>query len=88
MKATNLAGLYDLPLIDWGLITDRLEKGVTQAPGTGRPDRHTCWLATIDPDGAPHVTGVGGLWAHDAFWFETGESSRKAATSPGIHGAR
>jgi len=50
---------------------------VTQAPGTGGPDRHTCWLATINQDGSPHLTGVGALWVDDAFWFETGEQTRK-----------
>jgi hypothetical protein len=77
MEAKNLADLYELPPLDWADIEGRLERGLTQAPGTGGPDRHTCWLATIDPDGSPHVTGIGGLWAHDAFWFETGEGTRK-----------
>jgi hypothetical protein len=77
MDATNLADLYGSPLLDWGRITDRLDRGVTQAPGTGGPDRHTCWLATINRDGSPHVTGVGALWVDDAFWFETGGGTRK-----------
>ena len=77
MEAKNLADLYDLPLVDWSAITERLEQGFTQAPDTGGPNRHTCWLATIDADGSPHVTGIGALWADGAFWFETGKDSRK-----------
>ena len=77
MEAKNLATMYDLPPLDWHRIEARLQEGVTQAPGTGGPDRHTCWLATIDADGRPHVTGVGALWDDGAFWFETGQSSRK-----------
>jgi len=77
MTATNLADLYGLPPLDWGLIASRLEEGVTQAPGTGGPNRHTCWLATINADGSPHVTGIGALWVDHAFWFETGEATRK-----------
>ena len=81
MEARNLADLYDLPIVDWARIRDRLDQGIDQAPGTapGRegPDRHTCWLATINPDGSPHVTGVGALWVDGEFWFETGERSRK-----------
>ena len=77
MEATNLAGLYNLPLLDWSPIEARLAEGLSQAPGTGGPDRHTCWLATINPDGSPHVTGVGALWAEGCFWFETGRQSRK-----------
>jgi hypothetical protein len=77
MEAKNLADLYESPLLDWAGIESRLERGVSQAPGTGGPNRHTCWLATINPDGSPHVTGIGGLWVDGAYWFETGEHSRK-----------
>jgi Pyridoxamine 5'-phosphate oxidase len=78
MEARNLADLYGLPLLDWDRIQARLEEGLTQGPGGGGPDRHTCWLATINSDGSPHVTGVGALWVDGAWWFETGESTRKA----------
>jgi PPOX class probable F420-dependent enzyme len=78
METRNLADLYDLPPVDWGIVAKRLEEGVEQAPGGGGPDRHTCWLATINPDGSPHVNGVGALWVDGAFWFETGRGSRKA----------
>jgi PPOX class probable F420-dependent enzyme len=77
MDAVNLADLYGLPLLEWERIESRLARGVTQAPGTGGPNRHTCWLATIDRDGGPHVTGVGALWHDGTFWFETGEGTRK-----------
>jgi Pyridoxamine 5'-phosphate oxidase len=77
MQTTNLADLYQLPPIDWSVIEDRLAQGVAQAPGTGGPDRHTSWLATINPDGSPHVTGVGAVWFEQSFWFETGEGTRK-----------
>jgi Pyridoxamine 5'-phosphate oxidase len=65
------------PPLDWARIEARLSQGVTQAPQTGGPSRHTCWLATINGDGSPHVTGVGALWVDGAFWFETGERTRK-----------
>jgi PPOX class probable F420-dependent enzyme len=77
MEATNLADLYDAPLLDWSRIETRLGAGIGQAPGAGGPDRHTCWLATVNPDGSPHVTGVGALWADGCFWFETGQGTRK-----------
>ena len=77
MEATNLADLYHSPLLDWSRIETRLNAGLSQAPGTGGPDRHTCWLATINPDGSPHVTGIGALWANGSFWFETGQHTRK-----------
>ena len=77
MEAINLAELYDSPLLDWSAVESRLRAGLTQAPGTGGPDRHTCWLATVNQDGSPHVTGVGALWADGCFWFEAGRTTRK-----------
>ena len=77
MDAKNLADIYGTPLIDWARVEARLDRGLAQAPGEGGPNRHTCWLATINVDGSPHVTGVGALWFDGGFWFETGETSRK-----------
>jgi pyridoxamine 5'-phosphate oxidase-like protein len=77
MKSVNLADLYKLAPLEWDAVRTRLEAGFPQAPGGGGPQRHTCWLSTINPDGSPHVTGIGALWAEGSFWFETGERSRK-----------
>ena len=78
MEITNLAAeLYDTPNLEWSEVTGRLEKGFPQAPGQGGPGRHTCWLATIDADGSPHLNGIGALWADGAFWWETGRDTRK-----------
>ncbi|MCU1465732.1 MAG: pyridoxamine 5-phosphate oxidase-related FMN-binding protein [Actinomycetia bacterium] len=73
----NLADIYGTPLLEWSKIEERLGQGLTQAPDAGGPNRHTCWLATINPDGSPHVTGIGALWAESTFWFETGRNTRK-----------
>lgn len=78
MDAKNLDDLYNTPGVEWSAVEARLVEGFTQAPGTGGPDRHTCWLATINPDGAPHVAAVGALWVDGMFWFETGDRTRKA----------
>ncbi len=78
VEAKNLADLYGLPPVDWVALTSRLDEGLTQAPGTGGPDRHTCWLATVNADASPHVTGIGALWVDNGFWFQTGERTRKA----------
>ena len=77
MDARNLADLYGLPVLAWEPIAARLDAGLSQPPGTGGPDRHTCWLATINPDGSPHVTGIGAVWVDGTFWFETGQDTRK-----------
>src|SRR5438132_13185158 len=78
MRTRNLAELYDAPLMDWEAISQRLDAGFPQAPGSGGPDRHTSWLATINPDGTPHLTAVGALWVDGSWWFETGEGTRQA----------
>ena len=73
----NLAELYDLEPLAWDRIVTGLEAGFPQAPGDGGPDRHSSWVATINVDGSPHVTGVGSIWHDGTFWFETGEATVK-----------
>jgi nitroimidazol reductase NimA-like FMN-containing flavoprotein (pyridoxamine 5'-phosphate oxidase superfamily) len=38
----------------------------------------TYWLATVRPDGAPHVRPVLAVWADGGLYFCAGESTRKA----------
>jgi hypothetical protein len=78
MDVANLADLYNLPPLEWAPIQARLESGISQGPGTGGPNRHTCWLTTINPDGSPHVTGIGASFVDGSFWFQSGERNRKA----------
>ncbi len=73
----NLDG-YGAPIIPWERVYKRMQKGFTQAPKTGGPDRHTAWLATVRPDGKPHVMPIGVLFVDDAFCFNTGPKTRKA----------
>jgi nitroimidazol reductase NimA-like FMN-containing flavoprotein (pyridoxamine 5'-phosphate oxidase superfamily) len=73
----NLDG-YGAPLIQWEKVLKRMQRGFTQAPKTGGPGRHTAWLATVHPDGRPHVMPIGVLFIDDAFYFSTGPKSRKA----------
>jgi PPOX class probable F420-dependent enzyme len=77
METINLADIYGTPLLEWSKIETRLGEGLTQAPESGGPNRHTSWLATINADGSPHVTAVGALWVDGTFWFETGRTTRK-----------
>ena len=73
----NLDG-YGAPLIPWSRVRERLDQGFTQSPGSGGPDRHTCWLATVNPDGSPHVMPLGAIWVQGAFYFTAGPATRKA----------
>ena len=50
----------------------------------GTPERErTYWLATVRPDGWPHVMPILGLWLDGAFHFITGESTRKGRNLAG-----
>ena len=74
MDAKNLADLYGLPLVPWELVEARLSGG--SLAGTDRPDNRS-WLATVNPDGSPHLTGLGPLWVDGCFYVTTGETTRK-----------
>ena len=39
---------------------------------------HDYWVATVWPDGRPHVMPVWGVWLEGAVWFSSGRRSRKA----------
>jgi nitroimidazol reductase NimA-like FMN-containing flavoprotein (pyridoxamine 5'-phosphate oxidase superfamily) len=60
--------LADGKATPWSQARERLE-----APERER----TYWLATVAPDGRPHVRPLLGLWLDGAFYFVTAESSRK-----------
>jgi hypothetical protein len=57
----NLASLYELPPVDWAAVEARRDRGLTLTPDTGGDGRQACWLTTINPDGSPHVNGIGAL---------------------------
>lgn len=40
-------------------------------------DSHDYWVATVRPDGRPHVMPVWGLWLDGALWFSSSRRSRK-----------
>ena len=39
---------------------------------------HDFWLASVWPDGRPHVMPVWGVWDGEALWFSTSNGSRKS----------
>lgn len=53
-------------LLQWSWAVERLTKA------------HAYWVATVRPDGRPHVMPVWGIWRDDEFLFSTGPKSRKA----------
>ena len=78
MRARNLDDANGMRVQDWADVATVLDQGFSQAPDSGGPDRHTTWLTTLNDDGSPHVTAVGAVWVDGAFWFQTGDGTRKA----------
>jgi Pyridoxamine 5'-phosphate oxidase len=77
MDAKNLADLYDLPLVEWAQVEARLAAGPNALAGTGSASNRS-WLATTNPDGSPHLTGLGPQYVSGLFYFTTGAPTRKA----------
>jgi hypothetical protein len=73
----NLDG-YGAPPIVWARVRECLEVGLSQRPESGGPGRHTHWLATVCPDGRPHVMPLGVFWSDGALYFNAGPGTRKA----------
>jgi len=53
-------------MLDWNWARERLTNS------------HNYVIMTVRPDGRPHAMGMHGLWFDDAFYFGTGETTRKA----------
>jgi nitroimidazol reductase NimA-like FMN-containing flavoprotein (pyridoxamine 5'-phosphate oxidase superfamily) len=63
--AEQLLGTDDAAPTPWAAARGRLEEASTY------------WLATVRPDGRPHVMPVLAVWLDGALHFSTGETSRK-----------
>lgn len=65
---------------EYGILSPRRGKGLL--PWSWAAHRLTesrgHWIATMRPDGSPHVMIVWGVWLEDAFYFGTTRNSRKA----------
>jgi nitroimidazol reductase NimA-like FMN-containing flavoprotein (pyridoxamine 5'-phosphate oxidase superfamily) len=73
----NLDG-YGAPTIEWARVKAVLDGQLTQAPGSGGPQRHTTWLTTINPDGRPHVMPLGVIQHGGSWYFTSGPATRKS----------
>src|SRR5438067_10582576 len=63
--AENMLSAEDATVIPWAETLERLAQGSTH------------WLATVRPDGRPHVVPVGAIWLGDALYFTTGQGTQK-----------
>ena len=68
MDQTNL-DIYGHEPIPWSRAAAQLESP---------PENATHFLATMRPDGRPHVAGVGALWLEGKFYFTSGAGTRKS----------
>jgi hypothetical protein len=67
MDQTNL-DIYGHPPLPWSRAEHQLEAAVGQ--------NVTHFLATVRPDGRPHVAGVGALWVDGKFYITSGARTR------------
>jgi nitroimidazol reductase NimA-like FMN-containing flavoprotein (pyridoxamine 5'-phosphate oxidase superfamily) len=51
--------------LDWAWARDRLEQA------------DVYWVASVRPNGRPHVTPIWGVWVDEAFWMEGGPRTRR-----------
>jgi nitroimidazol reductase NimA-like FMN-containing flavoprotein (pyridoxamine 5'-phosphate oxidase superfamily) len=70
MNTKNLADLYGLEPIPWSRALAALES-------FGGSEQRS-FLATVRPDGRPHLAGVGALWDHGKVYVVSGEGTRKS----------
>ncbi|MDQ1357540.1 MAG: hypothetical protein QOF20_1261 [Acidimicrobiaceae bacterium] len=61
-----LPGPEGTGLLPWSWAEERLR------------DSHDYWLASVWPDGRPHVMPVWAVWLDDCLWFSSSRQSRKA----------
>src|SRR5881394_3338961 len=67
MKQKNL-DIYGNAPIPWSRALAQLEAGSLKST----------WLATVRPDGRPHLAGVGALWLDGKFYIVSGPETRKS----------
>jgi hypothetical protein len=68
VEEQNLNGSGALP-IPWTRARERFEEDAGISP--------THWLATVRPDGKPHVMPVWTVWVDGAFYFVAGATTRQ-----------
>jgi nitroimidazol reductase NimA-like FMN-containing flavoprotein (pyridoxamine 5'-phosphate oxidase superfamily) len=77
---TERTPIAEQPLTDEAAATPWTEaRARLETPEPGR----TYWLATVRPDGRPHVVPILGLWLDGGFYFITGEATRKGKNLAG-----
>jgi hypothetical protein len=72
MHEQNL-DIYGHAPIPWSRAFKQLE-ALAREEGPGR----SRWLATTDPDGRPHLAGVGAIWVDGKFYIVSGPRLRKS----------
>lgn len=62
---------YGAAPLEWSRVRDRLD---ALSPSEDLP----CFFATTNPDGTPHVVGVGALWLDGTYYVVSGPGTRKS----------
>jgi hypothetical protein len=69
---TKNLDIYGSPPIPW-------ERALTQLQhGGSATQNNSFYLSTVDPDGRPHLAGIGSLWHDGSLYFTSGPGTRKS----------
>ena len=67
------------PVTEQSIATNNVSAVTSWAEARGQLEAaSTYWLATVNPNGAPHVMPVLGVWSDGALYFTSGKAARKA----------
>ena len=74
-RETKNLDIYGSPALEWERVVQALDK-IRDLDVADSASHY--WLATVRPDGRPHVMGVGIVWNHGTFYLVAGPKTQKA----------
>jgi hypothetical protein len=76
-RETKNLDIYGNPPLEWNRLVATLD-GIRDLEVSDAASHY--WLATVRPDGRPHVMGVGIVWDDGRFYLVSGPRTQKSRT--------
>lgn len=74
-RETKNLDIYGSPPLEWQRVVDALDH-IRDIPVADAASHY--WIATVRPDGRPHVMGVGLVWDAGTFYLVSGPKTQKS----------